>query len=76
MDGFSQNLREEMMPFGIKVTTVHPGATMTSSWDGSGVEPSRIMKVSDIATMIVAASKLSPEACVEDIVIRPLLGDL
>ncbi len=49
---------------------------MTSSWDGSGVEPSRIMKASDIATMVVAASKLSPQACVEDIVIRPLLGDL
>lgn len=76
MDGFSKNLREEMMEFGIKVTTVHPGATMTSSWDGSGVEPSRIMKASDIATMVVAASKLSPQACVEDIVIRPLLGDL
>ena len=76
MDGFSKNLREEMMPFGIKVTTVHPGATMTSSWDGAGINPERIMESSDIAKMIVAASKLSPQACVEDIVIRPLLGDL
>jgi short-subunit dehydrogenase len=76
MDGFSKNLREELMPFGIKVTTVHPGATMTSSWDGSGINPERIMETSDIAKMIVAASKLSPQACVEDIVIRPLLGDL
>jgi short-subunit dehydrogenase len=76
MDGFSKNLREELMPFGIKVTTVHPGATMTSSWDGSGINPERIMETSDIAKMIIAASKLSPQACVEDIVIRPLLGDL
>ncbi len=76
MDGFSKNLREELMPFGIKVTTVHPGATMTSSWDGSGINPERIMETSDIAKMVVASSKLSPQACVEDIVIRPLLGDL
>jgi short-subunit dehydrogenase len=76
LDGFSKNLREELMAFGIKVTTVHPGATMTSSWDGAGINPERIMEASDIAKMIVTASKLSPQACVEDIVIRPLLGDL
>jgi short-subunit dehydrogenase len=76
MDGFSKNLREELMPFGIKVTTVHPGATMTSSWDGSGINPERIMETADIAKMIITASKLSPQACVEDIVIRPILGDL
>lgn len=74
--GFSANLREEMKLFNIKVTTVHPGATYTSSWDGSGVEPSRIMEVEDVAKMIVAASKLSPQACVEEIVLRPQLGDL
>jgi short-subunit dehydrogenase len=76
LTGFSKNLREELMGHGIKVTTVYPGATMTSSWDGSGIDPNRIMESSDIAKMIVAASKLSPQACVEDIVIRPILGDL
>ena len=76
LDGFSKNLREELMAFGIKVTTVHPGATMTSSWDGAGINPERIMESADIAKMVVAASKLSPQACVEDIIIRPLLGDL
>ena len=76
LDGFSKNLREELMAFGIKVTTVHPGATMTSSWDGAGINPERIMEASDIAKMIITASKLSPQACVEDIIIRPLLGDL
>lgn len=76
MAGFSKNLREEMMPLGIKVTTVHPGATMTSSWEGADIDPKRIMEASDIAKMIVAASKLSQQACVEEIIIRPLLGDL
>jgi short-subunit dehydrogenase len=74
--GFSKNLREEMKPFNIKVTSVHPGATYTSSWEGSGVEEKRIMEVNDVAKMIVTASKLSPQACLEEMVLRPQLGDL
>ncbi len=74
--GFSKNLREELKDFNIKVTTVHPGATLSSSWDGFDIDPKRILETADLAKMIVAASKLSPQACVEEIVIRPQLGDL
>ncbi len=74
--GFSKNLREEMKPFNIKVTAVFPGAVYTSSWEGANINPERIMEVEDIANMVFAASKLSPQACVEDMVMRPLLGDL
>ncbi|TKK70142.1 SDR family oxidoreductase [Ilyomonas limi] len=74
--GFSKNLREELKQYNIKVTAVYPGATMTDSWSGSGVDPQRIMKVSDVANMIYTASFLSPQACVEEILLRPQLGDL
>ncbi len=74
--GFSKNLREEMKPFGIKVTAVFPGATMSDSWSGSGINANRIMEAEDIAKMIFTASQLSPQACVEDIILRPQLGDL
>ncbi len=74
--GFSKNLREELKPYNIKVTSVYPGAVYTSSWYGSGVAESRIMEAGDIANVIFSSSKLSPQACIEDIVIRPLLGDL
>ncbi len=74
--GLSKNLREELKPYNIKVTTVYPGAVYTASWEGSGVPPSRIMEANDIAEMIYAASILSPQACVEDIIIRPQQGDL
>ena len=74
--GFSRNLREEMKPYGIKVTAVYPGAVYTDSWAGSGVDPQRIMEAGDIADMVYAASQLSPQATVEDILIRPQLGDL
>lgn len=74
--GFSTNLREEMKPHGIKVTAVYPGAAYTDSWEGSGVNPKRIMQADDIAKMIYTASQLSPQACVEEIILRPQLGDL
>jgi short-subunit dehydrogenase len=74
--GFSKNLREEMKPHGIKVTAVMPGAAYTDSWIGSGIDPKRIMEAKDVAKLIFAASQLSPQACVEEIVVRPQLGDL
>ncbi len=76
LDGFSKNLRLELKDKGIKVTGVYPGATYTNSWAGSGVSTSRIMEAEDIAKMIYAAAHLSPQALVEDIVMRPQLGDL
>ncbi len=74
--GFSKNLREELMPHHIKVTTVYPGAVYTDSWSGSGVAEERIMESKDIAEIMFAAAHLSPQACVEEIVMRPQLGDL
>lgn len=74
--GFSKNLREELKTKNIKVTAVMPGAAYTNSWAGSGVDAKRIMEADDVAKMVYAASLLSPQACVEDIVLRPQLGDL
>jgi short-subunit dehydrogenase len=74
--GFSANLREELKTHGIKVTSVYPGAAYTDSWAGSGVDPQRIMEAADVAEMVFAASRLSPQATVEEILLRPQLGDL
>jgi short-subunit dehydrogenase len=76
LSGFSKNLREEMKPYGIKVTGVYPGAVFTDSWAGSGVGPERIMEPGDVASMIYTAAFLSPQATVEDIILRPQKGDL
>ncbi|RYF91610.1 MAG: SDR family oxidoreductase [Chitinophagaceae bacterium] len=76
MDGFNKNLRHELKNSGIKVTAVFPGAVLTHSWAGFDNSSNRIMEASDVAAMIVAATKLSAQAVVEDIVLRPQLGDL
>ena len=74
--GFSKVLREELKGHGIRVTAVLPGATLTASWEGVELPPERFMKPEDVADAIWSAACLSRQSVVEEIVIRPQLGDL
>jgi NADP-dependent 3-hydroxy acid dehydrogenase YdfG len=65
-----------MKPYNIKVTAIIPGAAYTDSWIESGINENRFMKPGDIAEMVYAVSQLSPQTCVEEIILRPQLGDL
>ena len=76
LHGFSKALREEMKPHGIKVTALLPGATWSDSWRGVDFPEDRLMQATDIAKMVWAAYTLSASAVVEDLVVRPQLGDL
>lgn len=74
--GFSKNLREEMKPLGIKVTAVCPGPTLTDSWSGFEGPENRMMRPEDIADIIWTSYHLSPQTIIEDIILRPILGDI
>jgi short-subunit dehydrogenase len=74
--GFSKVLREELKEFGIRVTAVMPGATKTASWAASDLPDSRFMKPEDVAEAIFSAHSLSPRSVVEEILIRPQMGDI
>ena len=74
--GFTKTLREELKTQGIRVTAVLPGATLTRSWDGVGEQPERFIRCEDVAEAVFSAFSLSPQAVVEEILIRPQLGDL
>lgn len=74
--GFTKVLREELKTKGIRVTAILPGATLTSSWEGVELPPERFIKAEDIAEAIWSAYHLSPGAVVEEILIRPQLGDI
>ena len=76
MLGMTKCLREELKPHQIKVTSILAGATYTSSWEGSDLPEERFMKASDVAESVWAAYNLSPQSVVEEIVIRPQLGDI
>ncbi|HEV7381676.1 MAG TPA: SDR family oxidoreductase [Dyadobacter sp.] len=74
--GMTKVLREEMKPHQVKVTAVIPGATYTDSWHETELPQERFMDSKDVAESIWAAYSLSPRSVIEEILIRPQLGDL
>ncbi len=76
MLGFSKCLREELKQDNIRVTAVMPGATKTRGWEGVDLPDERFMKIEDVADIIYATYALSSRSVVEEIIIRPQLGDI
>ncbi|HMP31390.1 MAG TPA: SDR family oxidoreductase [Saprospiraceae bacterium] len=76
LHGFSKVLREELKPHNVKVTSIFPGATWSDSWKGVDLPRERLMEPEDIAKLVVCSLDLSPAATLEDIIVRPQLGDL
>ena len=76
LHGFSRTLREEMKPHGIRVCSLLPGATLTASWAGVDLPEDRFMPPEDVAEMAWAVHHMSPRTVVEDVLMRPFLGDI
>ena len=74
--GFSKVLREELKDKGIRVTSILPGATWSNSWAGVDLPYERLMPAEDIAKAVLSAYQLSGASVIEEIIIRPQLGDL
>jgi len=74
--GFSRALREELKSTGIRVTAIIAGATWTPSWETSGFAEDKMIPAEDIASVIWNTWNLSPRTVPEEIVLRPILGDL
>ncbi len=74
--GMSKSLREELKPFNIRVTAILPGATYTASWEGVDIPEDRFMTSEDIAEAVMMCYNLKGNTVVEDLVLRPQLGDI
>lgn len=74
--GLSKALREELKELNIKVTALLPGATLTDSWKGTELPESRFMKAEDVADLVWHIYNLSENTVVEEVVLRPVLGDI
>ena len=76
MLGFSKSLRLEGMPHGVRVTAILPGATLTDSWAGVDLPSSRFMKPADVANTVYSAFLMNETTVMEEVVLRPILGDI
>ena len=73
---YAEGLRQELRPRGIRVTAVLPGPTWSASWEGVELPADRLLRAEDVAAVVLAAWNLPPNAVVEEVVIRPMEGDL
>lgn len=76
MTGLSKALREELKPYNVRVTNLAPGATLTDSWAGTDLPESRFISPNDLAKLVFDIHALGESANVEEVVIRPVLGDI
>lgn len=74
--GFTDVLRMETRKYGIRVTALLPGATDTAIWGKANVDRNRMMQTDQVAEAVVALCKSDPSVTIEELVVRPILGDL
>ncbi|WCT11370.1 SDR family oxidoreductase [Mucilaginibacter jinjuensis] len=72
----SNIMRLEMQQYGVKVTSVIPGSTLTSSWDGMAVDANKMVLPEDIASGVIAIYNMSAGANVNEITITPVFGQI
>jgi NAD(P)-dependent dehydrogenase (short-subunit alcohol dehydrogenase family) len=76
--GFTNTLREELRPKGIRVIALMPGATDTAIWDTMWPKAPRrkMLSAETVARTVVDALLLPENATVEKIVVMPSSGTL
>ena len=76
--GFTNTLREELAPKGIRVIAILPGATDTAIWNTFWPQAPRkkMMSPATVAAAVVNAILLPPNATVETLQILPTIGIL
>lgn len=74
--GFAINLRDQLRSERIGVTFLSPGGTLTDMWEGEDLPPNRLLEPKDVALLVLAITELSEQAVVDEIVMRPMLGDI
>ena len=74
--GLSKVMRLEMQSYNVKVTAVIPGSTLTDSWKDADVDKDQFVASDDIASAIVNIYKMSTGANVDEIIIKPVGGQV
>ena len=76
--GFTNTLREELRPKGIRVIALMPGATDTAMWNTLWPEAPRqkMMSTESVAAAVVNALILPADSTVEELTVMPTAGTL
>lgn len=76
--GFTMSLRQELVPRGIRVTALMPGATATDIWQQimPDAPRERMIDVDSVAQAVLYAVLLPPKANLSELILTPTSGAL
>ena len=74
--GLTKVMRLEMQDHGVKVTAIIPGSTLTDSWKDVQVDKNSMVLPEDIASALINIYNMSAGANVDEIIIKPVKGQL
>ncbi|HPG41178.1 MAG TPA: SDR family oxidoreductase [bacterium] len=74
--GFTEVLRMETRKHGIMVTAFLPGATDTTLWGSANVDRTKMMTTAQVAQGLVNICASEPGCMTEQVIMRPIGGDL
>jgi len=74
--GLNKVMKLEMQEFGVKVTAIIPGSTLTDSWKGMAVDKDRMVLPDDIASAVINIYRMSAGANVDQLIIKPVFGQI
>lgn len=69
-------MRAELMEHDVKVTAILPGSTLTNSWEGTQISKDEFIQPEDVANTISQILKMSKGANVEQVIIKPIHGQV
>lgn len=72
---YAYNLREEAKNYNIGVSLIHPGGTFTEQRKKEKEDDISLLETTDLGVMIATLFRLSKQAVIEELTIRPLAGD-
>jgi NADP-dependent 3-hydroxy acid dehydrogenase YdfG len=74
--GFTDVLRLEMRKYHVHVTAVFPGAVDTAIWNSARADRGKMIKAEDVAHIIAELCESPSTLMLEEVLLRPLGGDL
>ncbi|HEY3251044.1 MAG TPA: SDR family oxidoreductase [Ignavibacteria bacterium] len=71
-------LRAEVRKFNIKISNIYPGATDTPMWSAPSRQKysRRMMTAREVAEIVLQVANQPQKVVIEDVIIRPIKGDL
>lgn len=78
IEGFSQSIREELRPLGVRVVNIYPAATLTEMWENVSGEWSeeRMLDPDEVAGAVVYALERPSDVSVDSINIGNITGPM